>query len=137
MKIKRQLRKNRNLRQIYFKRQKILLVEDNKINQMITKKMLENKGVTCEVIDNGEDAIEVAKNQSFDLILMDIHLPGINGTIATQRIESLITTPIIALTAISLNENRDLLLSFGMDDVITKPFVPEFYCYYRPQPEGH
>jgi CheY-like chemotaxis protein len=38
--------------------------------------MLENKGVTCEVIDNGEDAIEVAKNQSFDLILMDIHLPG-------------------------------------------------------------
>jgi CheY-like chemotaxis protein len=85
MKIKRQLRKNRNLRQIYFKRQKILLVEDNKINQMITKKMLENKGVTCEVIDNGEDAIEVAKNQSFDLILMDIHLPGIN-TIATQRI---------------------------------------------------
>jgi CheY-like chemotaxis protein len=68
MKIKRQLRKKRNLRQIYFKRQKILLVEDNKINQMITKKMLENKGVTCEVIDNGEDAIEVAKNQSFDLI---------------------------------------------------------------------
>jgi DNA-binding response OmpR family regulator len=97
---------------------------------MITKKMLENKGVTCEVIDNGEDAIEVAKNQSFDLILMDIHLPGINGTIATQRIREFdITTPIIALTAISLNENRDLLLSFGMDDVITKPFVPEnFYA---------
>jgi CheY-like chemotaxis protein len=46
--------------------------------------MLENKGVSCEVIDNGEDAIE-AKNQNFDLIL-DIHLPGINGTLATQRI---------------------------------------------------
>jgi CheY-like chemotaxis protein len=56
---------------------------------MITKKMLENKGVTCEVIDNGEDAIEVAKNQSFDLILMDIHLPGINGTIAHNVLESL------------------------------------------------
>jgi CheY-like chemotaxis protein len=68
---------------------------------------------------------------------MDIHLPGINGTIATQRIREFdITTPIIALTAISLNENRDLLLSFGMDDVITKPFVPENFCY-RPQPEGH
>jgi CheY-like chemotaxis protein len=67
MKIKRQLRKNRNLRQIYFKRQKILLVEDNKINQMITKKCSRIR-VTCEVIDNGEDAIEVAKNQSFDLI---------------------------------------------------------------------
>jgi signal transduction histidine kinase/ActR/RegA family two-component response regulator len=107
----------------------ILLVEDNKINQMITKKMLENKGVSCEVIGNGEDAIEVAKSQSFDLILMDVHLPGINGTIATQRIREYDSnTPIIALTAISLNENRDLLLSFGMNDVITKPFVPEdFY----------
>jgi DNA-binding response OmpR family regulator len=70
---------------------------------------------------------------------MDIHLPGINGTIATQRIREFdTTTPIIALTAISLNENRDLLLSFGMDDVITKPFVPEnFYAVIAPQPEGH
>jgi DNA-binding response OmpR family regulator len=60
---------------------------------------------------------------------MDIHLPGINGTIATQNIREFdSTTPIIALTAISLNENRDLLLSFGMNDVITKPFAPEdFY----------
>jgi CheY-like chemotaxis protein len=55
--------------------------------------MLENKGVTCEVIDNGEDAIEVAKNQSFDLILMDIHLPGINGTIANTTLESLTSLP--------------------------------------------
>lgn len=112
------------------KDKKILLVEDNKINQMITKKMLENKGISCDVIDNGEDAIEVAKNQSFDLILMDVHLPGINGTIATQRIREFnINTPIIALTAISLDENRDLLLSFGMNDVITKPFAPEdFYA---------
>jgi CheY-like chemotaxis protein len=111
------------------KDKKILLVEDNKINQMITKKMLENKGVSCEVIENGEDAIEVARNQSFDLILMDVHLPGINGTIATRNIREFdSTTPIIALTAISLNENRDLLLSFGMNDVITKPFAPEdFY----------
>jgi CheY-like chemotaxis protein len=129
MKIKRQLRKTEFYKSILKKR---FLVEDNKINQMITKKMLENKGVTCEVIDNGEDAIE-AKNQSFDLILMDIHLPGINGTIATQRIREFdITTPIIALTAISLNENRDLLLSFGMDDVITKPFVPEVFMLLSP-----
>jgi CheY-like chemotaxis protein len=60
---------------------------------------------------------------------MDVHLPGINGTIATQEIRIFDpTTPIIALTAISLNENRDMLLSFGMNDVITKPFIPEeFY----------
>jgi len=108
---------------------KILVVEDNKINQMITKKMLANKGMRCEIIDNGEESIEKCQNYNYDLILMDVHLPGINGTIATQKIRKFDTiTPIIALTAISLNENREMLLSFGMNDVITKPFVPEdFY----------
>ena len=112
------------------KNKKILLVEDNKINQMITDKMLRNKGIFCEIIDNGEDAIEKAKNNKFDLILMDVHLPGINGTIATEQIRKFDTeTPIIALTAISLDENREMLLSFGMNDVVTKPFIPEeFYA---------
>jgi signal transduction histidine kinase/CheY-like chemotaxis protein len=108
---------------------KILVVEDNKINQMITKKMLENKGVICELIDNGEGAVDMVRDTPYDLILMDVHLPGINGTIATEQIRKFNkTTPIIALTAISLNENREILLSFGMNDVITKPFNPEnFY----------
>ena len=112
------------------KDKKILVVEDNKINQMVSKKMLENKGVLCEIVDNGEDAIEIAKNYKFDMILMDVHLPGINGTIATKKIREFDTiTPVIALTAISLNENRKMLLSYGMNDVITKPFVPEnFYA---------
>jgi CheY-like chemotaxis protein len=112
------------------KNKKILVVEDNKINQMVSKKMLKNKGILCEIIDNGEEAIEIARNNKFDMILMDVHLPGINGTIATQQIRKFDkTTPIIALTAISLNENRDILLSFGMNDVITKPFVPDdFYA---------
>ncbi len=108
---------------------KILLVEDNKINQMITRKMLHNKQITCEVIDNGEEAIELMRFSKFDMVLMDVHLPGINGTVATQTIREFdTTTPIIALTAISLHENRDMLLSFGMNDVITKPFIPaQFY----------
>lgn len=108
---------------------RILLVEDNKINQMITKKMLHNKQIICEVIDNGEDAIDSVRKNKFDLILMDVHLPGINGTVATELIRTFDkTTPIIALTAISLHENRDMLLSYGMNEVITKPFVPEnFY----------
>ncbi len=108
---------------------KILLVEDNKINQMITKKMLDNKGINCEIIDNGEEAIDLLKTNTFDLVLMDVHLPGINGTIATETIRTFDkVTPIIALTAISLHENREMLLSFGMNEVITKPFVPEeFY----------
>jgi CheY-like chemotaxis protein len=87
-----------------------LIVEDNKINQMITKRMLESKGVICEVIDNGEDSIKAVK-KNYDLVLMDVHLPGINGTIATQRIREFDSRiPIIALTAISLDENREMLL---------------------------
>jgi CheY-like chemotaxis protein len=109
---------------------KVLVVEDNRINQMITKKMLENKGMSCNIIDNGEAAIESVRNNTYDLILMDVHLPGINGTIATKKIRQFnTTTPIIAITAISLDENREMLLSFGMNDVITKPFTPEdFYA---------
>ncbi|WP_264534962.1 ATP-binding protein [Flavobacterium sp. N1736] len=111
------------------KHKSILLIEDNKINQMITRKMLENKAICCEIIDNGEEAVELLKVKHFDMILMDVHLPGINGTTATKQIREFDkTTPIIALTAISLDENRDMLLAFGMNDVITKPFVPdEFY----------
>ena len=112
-----------------FKNKKILVVEDNKINQMITKKMLLNKDMECTILDNGEEAIEILKITTFDMVLMDVHLLGINGTIATQQIREYDTkTPILALTAISLNENREMLLSFGMTDVITKPFIPEdFY----------
>jgi signal transduction histidine kinase len=112
-----------------FINKKILLVEDNKINQMVTKKMLEKKKIFCEIVDNGEDAIEAVRNNKYDLVLMDVHLPGINGTVATQSIRVFDNiTPIIALTAISLNENREMLLSFGMTNVITKPFNPDnFY----------
>lgn len=112
-----------------FTNKKVLLIEDNKINQMITAKMLENKLMLVEIIDNGEDAIEAVKNNYYDLVLMDVHLPGINGTIATQTIRTFDAhTRIIALTAISLNENREMLLSYGMNDVITKPFDPnDFY----------
>lgn len=107
----------------------ILLVEDNKINQMITQKMLERKKMTCHIIENGEDAVEHMRNHTYDLVLMDVHLPGINGTIATEQIRKFDPeTPIVALTAISLDENKEMLLSFGMNEVITKPFDPEkFY----------
>ena len=111
-----------------FINKRILLVEDNKINQMITKKILQKKEMICELCETGEDAIEKMQNNSYDLVLMDVHLPGINGTIATEEIRKFNSfTPIIALTAISLNENREMLLSFGMNDVITKPFNPELF----------
>lgn len=81
------------------------------------------------IIDNGEDTVKLMHNHEYDLVLMDVHLPGINGTEATKQIREFDNTvPIIALTAISLDENRETLLSYGMNDVITKPFIPEeFY----------
>ena len=106
----------------------ILLVEDNKINQMITQKMLENKGISCVIVDSGEEAIENVKTNQYDLILMDVHLPSMSGTEATTVIRTFNNqTPIIALTAISLNENKETLLSFGMNEVITKPFEPDHF----------
>lgn len=125
-----QVEKKIDIDQTHINNKKILLVEDNKINQMITKKMLENKGMSCVIVDNGEDAIDVLKQPNdFNLVLMDVHLPGINGTVATQEIRDFNNqVPIIALTAISLDENREMLMSYGMTDVITKPFDPEkFY----------
>jgi signal transduction histidine kinase len=122
-----------NLKNDDYNEKTILLVEDNKINQMITKKMLEKKGISCVIIDNGEEAIEEVCNNHYDLILMDVHLTGINGTEATSAIRKINKKiPIIALTAISLNENIETLLSFGMNDVITKPFEPNhFYDVIR------
>ena len=117
-----------NKKRLQLKNKQVLLVEDNKINQLITRKMVENKGMFCTTIDNGEEAIEIVKQQHFDLVLMDVHLPGINGTEATKIIRTFNTKiPIIALTAISLNENRENLISFGMSEVITKPFEPEYF----------
>jgi CheY-like chemotaxis protein len=96
---------------------------------MITKKIVEKKQMICELCETGEDAIKMVQRNKYDLVLMDVHLPGINGTIATEEIRKFDEiTPIIALTAISLNENREMLMSFGMTDVITKPFNPDnFY----------
>ncbi len=126
---KSKLLKNENNNELHFIDKQILLVEDNKINQMITKKLLEKKQIICQIVENGEDAVVMASQNKFDLILMDVHLPGINGNIATQQIRAFDNdTPIVALTAISLDENKKMLLSYGMNDVITKPFEPQnFY----------
>ncbi len=111
------------------KNKKVLIVEDNKINQMITRKMVENIGMKCEVVDNGTKAVELVKNQKYDGVLMDIRMPGISGIEATRYIRIFNPQiPIIALTALSLSETRQEIFACGMDDLISKPFKPdEFY----------
>ncbi len=106
----------------------MLLVEDNKINQVITKKMLLKKGITSDIANNGYEAINMVKQKEYDGILMDIHMPGISGTITTEEIRKFNTKiPIIALTAISLDDSTEHFYLAGCNDVITKPFKPEVF----------
>ncbi|MBT8261953.1 MAG: response regulator [Bacteroidia bacterium] len=113
---------------------KILVVEDNKINQMITRKILEKNKMNCMVADNGMDAIKLVKENEFDVILMDIHMPGISGIEATQKIRAFNKDiPIIALTAVTIDENLDDFYRAGFNEIIPKPFKTEefFEKIYR------
>lgn len=111
-----------------FKGLHILIVEDNKINQVITKKMLTKKEITSDIANNGAEAIDLAKENKYDAILMDIHMPGIGGEEATIEIRKFDKiTPIVALTAISLDDSLESFYAAGCNDVITKPFKPEVF----------
>nr|WP_298489132.1 ATP-binding protein [uncultured Maribacter sp.] len=111
-----------------FKGLHLMIVEDNKINQVITKKMLTKKEITSDIASNGMEAIDLAKNNTYDAILMDIHMPGISGEEATIKIRKFNKhTPIIALTAISLDDSLESFYAAGCNDVVTKPFKPEVF----------
>lgn len=104
----------------------ILVVEDNKINQMITRKILEKRNIICQVADNGMDAIKMVETHDFDVVLMDIHMPGISGIEATQEIRKFKPDlPIIALTAVTIEENIDEFFRVGFSEIIPKPFKTE------------
>lgn len=101
----------------------ILMVEDNKINQMITKKILEKEKMECTIASTGKEAIELLNENDYDLILMDVHMPGMSGIEATQYIREFNKTiPIIALTAITVDNNLDDFYAVGFNEVIPKPF---------------
>ena len=103
----------------------ILVVEDNKINQMVTKKLLEKNGHSYQMAENGLEALQLVEQNTFDIILMDINMPVMNGIEASIKMRNLgIKTPIIALTA-SDKENilKEILeKKNGLTDVLVKPF---------------
>ncbi len=104
-----------------------LVVEDNKINQLVTQKTLEAENHTCIVVDNGADALTILDQQNFDFILMDINMPNLNGFDATKKIRSMnIKTPIIALTAFDKKEISLRAKNAGIDAIIEKPFESYF-----------
>ena len=105
---------------------KILVVEDNKINQMITKKILNKMKLNCDIVDNGEDAVDKVKTEYYDVVLMDIHMPGISGIEATKIIRTFDTDiTVFALTAVTLEDKMDEFDEAGFDDIISKPFKQE------------
>lgn len=105
---------------------RILLVEDNLVNQQVTSKVLTSDQAVVEVADNGKEALEKLKNTSFELVLMDMQMPVMNGLEATRLIRQGEAgdpnIPIIALTANAFESDRERCLAAGMNDFIAKPF---------------
>ncbi len=102
----------------------VLLVEDHAINQKLAITLLERWGHRVEVADNGQIAVEMVARQQFDVILMDMMMPVMDGLEATRRIREMESgrhTPIIAMTANAMQSDRDHCLAAGMDDYISKP----------------
>jgi len=106
---------------------KILLAEDNLNNQKLMCVLLNKIGAVCTIAEDGYEAITLYKDNKFDLVLMDINMPHLDGLAATKRIieaqknESLYKAPIIALTANSVSGDKERYLAHGMDDYMSKP----------------
>ena len=112
------------------KQLKVLIAEDNTINQMLAKQMLEKKGHKVFIANNGLEAVNMFEKEPYDLILMDVQMPEMNGFEASQTIrkkeEALGSRiPIIALTAFAMDKDKECCLEAGMDAYVAKPFNPD------------
>lgn len=107
----------------------VLVVEDNELNQLVIQGLLKKAGVQVTIASHGREAVEIlARTQAFDLVLMDIQMPVMDGHEATRHIRhdlQIVHLPIIGLTAHALSEERQRCLDSGMNDFITKPVSPD------------
>lgn len=105
---------------------KILMVEDHFLNQLATKKVLQtwSKFVTVDIAENGQLGYEAVRDGDYDLVLMDIQMPVMNGLDAAKRIREFSQIPIIALTANSNKQEEEKCLEIGMNDYLSKPYKP-------------
>ncbi|MCG8310269.1 MAG: PAS domain S-box protein, partial [Cytophagales bacterium] len=113
------------------KNKKILLVEDNEFNRLVATNTLAIQGILVDEAKNGEEAIKLLETKRFDLILMDLQMPVMDGLTATRiiRNEMDIRIPIIAFTADAVKKEIELCLSSGMNDFVTKPFEENVLLY--------
>ncbi len=110
-----------------FSKLKVLLVEDNPINQKVAREILRLGGIEPEIAENGVAAVEALKESRFDLVLMDIQMPEMDGreaTIVIRKELGLTDLPIIAMTAHTMEGDREKCLSAGMNDYVSKPIDP-------------
>jgi CheY-like chemotaxis protein len=109
---------------------RVLVAEDNRVNQLVATKLLERMGHVVEVVADGAAAVERFLTMSFDIILMDVHMPGMSGLDAARSIREYegatgAHIPIIALTASAMKQDHQRCIQAGMDDFLTKPFIVE------------
>ncbi|MEO1327540.1 MAG: response regulator [Pseudomonadota bacterium] len=107
---------------------RVLLVEDNIVNQCVATEILKRIGVQVEIANHGGEALELLQQQSFDFVFMDCQMPEMDGFEATRRIRQtaeLESLPVVALTANALSGDRQRCLDAGMSDYLTKPFTKE------------
>ena len=126
--VKPDLRKNRShrLKNIQIEKYHILLAEDFKVNREVIQPILEKQGFLVTIVKNGKEALTAVQKNDYDLILMDIQMPVMNGLESTVRIRRLddrvkASIPIIALTAHALKGDRERFLEAGMDEYVSKP----------------
>ena len=103
---------------------KVLLAEDNEVNQLVASRILKNAGLVVEIAGNGREAIEMLQKKKYDLVLMDIQMPEMDGITATKKIREMPqfkNLPILAMTAHAMSGDRELSLKAGMNDHINKP----------------
>ena len=107
---------------------KILLVEDNEINQQVARELLEGVGLIVTIAGNGHEALRVLQGESFDAVLMDIQMPGLDGyqtTFEIRKDERFAALPIIAMTAHAMAGDQEKCIDAGMNDYVSKPIDPE------------
>lgn len=107
---------------------RILLAEDNRVNQKLAVKILEKEKHIVTVVENGKEAVAAFLEDKFDVVLMDIQMPALDGVVATYHIRALprgADIPIVAMTAHAMKGDREKYLKKGMDGYITKPFRPK------------